>query len=129
MFAWNLPKKAVQASLDTYTEINSWKLPFWFVQERIWSWHYNRYLDSPLKSFIPIEYYGGQYRELFNEDAVYCFLIGLDFRMKNVRAFGNRRVWEARLLDSWRVMDALSTFYKMLLRSKTRVLRKNRMLY
>ena len=125
MFAWNLPKTPVQASLITYSEINGWELPFWFFHKRIWSWDYNCDLDSPLKTFMPIEYYGGHYKDLFNEDAVYCFLIGLDFRMKNVRAFGNRRLWEARLLDSWRVMDALSAFYKMLMRSKTRVLRKN----
>ena len=124
-FAWNMPKEDVQRSLCTYIEIKEWKLPFWFFHNRIWSWHYNRYLDNPLDKFEPIEYYGGRFRELFNDDAVYCFLIGLDFRMKNVRMFGPRRLWEARLLNSWRVMDALSTFYKMLMRSKTRVLRQN----
>ena len=73
MFAWNLPKKPVQASLITYSEIKEWELPFWFFHDRIWSWHYNCYLDSPLKSFMPIEYYGGRYKELFNEDACTVF--------------------------------------------------------
>ena len=125
MFAFNMPKEAVQASLDTVLEVKSWNLPFWFLNQRIWSWHYRSYLDSPMKSFIPIEYYGGKYKDLFNVDVIYCFLLGLDFRMKNVRAFGSRQLWEARILDSWRSIDSLSCFYKMLLRSKTRVLRKN----
>ena len=68
---------------------------------------------------------GGKFRDIFNDDSVYCFLIALDFRMKNVRAFGSRRLWELRLLDSWRAMDSLAAFYKMIMRSKTRVLRKN----
>ena len=123
MFAWNLPKDQVQHSLRVYMEIETWKLPFWFFNK--WSWHYNRYLNNPLKTFMPIEYYGGKYRELFNEDAVYCFFLGLDFRMKNVRLFGNRRLWEMRILESWRVMDSVASFYRMLMRSKTRVLRKN----
>ncbi len=125
MFAFNLPKEPVQASLSTVLEVKSWNMPFWFLNERIWSWHYRRYLDSPVKAFIPIEYYGGEYKCLFNLDVIYCFLLGLDFRMKNVRAFGSRQLWEGRILDSWRSMDSLSCFYKMLLRSKTRVLRKN----
>lgn len=125
MFAWNLPKMQVHVSLNTYLEIKKWNLPFWFLQKRIWSWHYNRYLKNPLETFMPIEYYGGKFRDIFNDDSVYCFLIALDFRMKNVRAFGSRRLWELRLLDSWRAMDSLAAFYKMIMRSKTRVLRKN----
>ena len=125
MFAFNLPKVSVKVSLDAVLEIKGWNLPFWFLNERIWSWHYRRYLLSPLKQFIPIEYYGGRFKEIFDIDAIYCFLLGLDFRMKNVRSFGSRQMWEARILDSWRTLDALSTFYKMLLRSKTRVLRKS----
>ena len=125
MFAFNLPKPAVQTSLKTLLEVGQWDLPFWFLNQRIWSWHYRCYLDTPLKCFIPIEYYGGDFNTLFNTDAVYCFLLGLDFRMKNVRAFGSRRLWEARMLESYKAMDAVSSFYKMLLRSKTRVLRKN----
>jgi len=125
MFAFNLPKEAVRASLDTVLRVKRWKLPFWFLNPRIWSWHYHAYLDNPMNTFMPIEYYGAKYKCLFNVDAIYCFLLGLDFRMKNVRVFGSRQLWEARILDSWRSIDALSCFYKMLLRSKTRVLRKN----
>jgi|AP95_1055475.scaffolds.fasta_scaffold203397_1 hypothetical protein len=125
MFAWNLPKDQVSDSLGVYLEIESWKLPFWFFNKRMWSWHYSRYFDNPLKSFMPIEYFGGKYREVFNVDAVYCFLIGLDFRMKNVRLFGSRALWEMRILETWRVMDSVADFYKMLMRSQTRVLRKN----
>jgi len=125
MFAYNLPKEQVHMSLNTMLEVNSWNLPFWFLNERIWSWHYHCYMESPLKSFFPIEYFGGQYKKLFNVDTIYSFLIGLDFRMKNVRSFGSRQLWEARMLQSWRIMDSLSCFYKMLLHSRKRVLRKN----
>ena len=125
MFAFNMPKEPVQESLNTILEVKQWGLPFWFLNDRIWSWHYRCYLDTPIKSFIPMQYYGGDFRDLFNLDVIYCFLLGLDFRMKNVRKFGSRQLWEARILDSWRCLDALSSFYKMLLRTKTRVLRKN----
>ena len=123
LFCFNLPKADVLKGVDMILDIKSMGLPFFFFRDKVWSWEYARFLPNPLKVYMPIEYYGGRYKELFNEDAVYCFLIGLDFRMKNVRSFGNRRLWEARLLDSWRVMDALAAFYKMLMRSKTRVLR------
>jgi len=124
MFAFNLPKSAVQGSLHTVMEISRWNLPFFFFREKIWSWHWKEFLPSPLKVFTPIEYYGGSFRELFDDDAIYCFLLGLDFRMRNVRKFGNRRVWEDRILTSWRVMDSLAAYYWMIMRSKTRVLRK-----
>ena len=125
MFAWNMPKKLIQPSLDIFVEINNWRIPFWFLRKRVWSWHYRSYMKTPLKEFLPIEYFGGEYKQLFNEDAVYCLLIGLDFRLKNVRKFGNRKKWETRILQSWRVMESLSSFYKMLLHSKRGVLRKN----
>jgi len=125
MFAFNMPKKAVQGSLNTFLEIKRWKLPFFFYRDKIWSWHWKTFLPSPLKKFMPIEYYGGSFREIFDDDAVYCFLLGLDFRMRNVRQFGNRHAWENRMLASWRVMDSLAAYYWMLMRSKTRVLRKH----
>ena len=112
MFAFNMPKESVQVSLSTFLEVQSWNLPFWFLNDRIWSWHYRCYLKSPLTSFFPMEYYGGDFRDIFNLDVIYCFLLGLDFRMKNVRSFGSRQLWEARILDSWRSLDALSSFYK-----------------
>jgi len=125
MFAWNIPKKQIQPSLDIYAEINTWRLPFWFLHKRVWSWHYRNYMNTPLKEFSPIEYFSGEYRQLFNQNAVYSLLIGLDFRLKNVRLFGNRTRWETRILQDWRVMESLSSFYKMLLHSKRRVLRKS----
>ena len=126
MFAYNLPKTAVQYNLQTLLEINSWQLPFFFFRTKIWSWHWKTFLPNPCKEFMPIEYYCGTFRAIFDEDAVYCFLLGLDFRMRNVRAFGNRAQWERRILQSWRHMDSLANFYWMVMRSKTRVLRKTR---
>ena len=125
MFAFNVPKKAVLCSLNTFLEVKRWKLPFFFFRDQIWSWHWKCFLPNPLEVFMPIEYYGGSIREIFDEDALYCFLLGLDFRMRNVRKFGNRHRWEDRVLSSWRVMDSLATYYWMLMRSKTRVLRKH----
>ena len=125
MFAFNLPKHDVQCSLNTFLEIREWELPFFFFRDQIWSWHCKEFLPSPLKVFLPIEYYGGSFREIFDADSVYCFLLALDFRMRNVRKFGNRQRWENRILLSWRVMDSLASYYWMLMRSKTRVLRRS----
>ena len=125
MFAFNLPKAAVLSSLHTILEISKWKLPFWFVNRWIWSWHYRTYLLNPLISFMPIEYFDGVYHDIFDLDVIYSFLLSLDFRRKNVRAFGSRKLWETRILVSWRTMESLSYYYRMLLRSETKVLRKN----
>ena len=124
MFAFNLPKIDVQGSLRTVLEIKRMKLPFFFLRDKIWSWHYAKFLVNPLVRFMPIEYYNGTFRELFDDDAMYCFLFGLDFRMRNVRKFGNRQAWESRILQSWRVVKSLALYFKMIMRSETRVLRK-----
>ena len=124
MFAFNLPKSDVQGSLRTVLEIKRMKLPFFFLRDKIWSWHYAKFLVNPLVRFMPIEYFNGTFRELFDDDAMYCFLFGLDFRMRNVRKFGNRQAWENRILQSWRVVKSLALYFKMILRSETRVLRK-----
>ena len=125
MFAFNVPKTDVLWSVREMIEIKKWNLPFWFLNRRIWSWHYRTYLTSPLISFLPIEYFGGNYKDIFDLDVIYSFLLSLDFRRKNVRAFGSRKLWETRILVSWRTIESLSYYYKMLLRSKTKVLRKN----
>ena len=74
MFAFNMPKEPVEKGLNTVLEVKSWNLPFWFLNNRIWSWHYRSYIDSPTKAFMPIEYFGGDYKDLFNIDVIYCFL-------------------------------------------------------
>jgi hypothetical protein len=124
-FAFGVPESAVRCDLDTILRIKSWDLPFWFLAHRVWSWRYRRYLLSPLKSYLPITFFGAQYKELFNIDTVWSFLCALDFRMKNVHAFGSRALWQSRITESWEIMDSLASFYKMLLRSKSRVLRKS----
>ena len=124
MFAFNLPKDAVQTSLQTVLEIKRMQLPFFFLRDKIWSWHFTKFLVNPLVRFMPIEYFNGTFRELFDDDALYCFLFGLDFRMRNVRKFGNRQSWESRILQSWRVVESLGLYFRMIMRSETRVLRK-----
>ena len=124
-FAFGMPESAVRRDLDTILMIKSWDLPFWFLERRVWSWRDRTFLPSPLTRYMPIVFFGGQFRELFNIDTIWSFLLALDFRRKNVRAFGSRAVWQARLSQSWEIMDTLSCFYKMLLHSKTHVLRKH----
>ena len=124
MFAWNLPKKPVQASLITYSEIKEWELPFWFFHDRIWSWHYNQFLPNPVFSFMPIEYYNGRFCELFDDDAMFCLLLGLDFRRKNVRMFGSRQAWLDRVVTSWRCVEPLAAYFRMLLRTRSPIMKK-----
>ena len=124
-FAYDEHKWVIKRELETLLEIKSWRLPFWFIEPVIWSWHYRRYVTTPLISYVPMKYCGHKYRDLFDLDVIHSFLLALDFRVKNVRCFGSRELWQTRILESWRCLDSLSSFYKMLLRSKTRVLRMN----
>ena len=123
-FAYSLSTDTIKADLETILMIKRWKLPFWFTEEKVWSWKYRKYLPSPLNVYTPIIYFGGTYQELFNIDTVWSFLEGLDFRIKEVRAFGSRRLWQSRLTHSWRTYDALSSFYKYLLKTNMRVLKE-----
>ena len=118
-FAYDEHKWVIKSELETLLEIKSWRLPFWFLDSMVWS------CTSPLISYVPMKYCGHSYRVLFDLDVIHSFLLALDFRMKNVRCFGSRELWQTRILESWRCLDSLSSFYKMLLRSKTRVLRMN----
>ena len=78
-FAFGVPESAVRCDLDTILRIKSWDLPFWFLERRVWSWRYRRYLVTPLKSYLPITFFGARYKELFNIDTVWSFLCALDF--------------------------------------------------
>lgn len=122
-YAFNVPKQAFLDSLDIILSIVDMKLPFFFFRPRIWSWHYSRFLPNPCFSFMPIEYYNGLYSELFDDDALYCLLLSLDFRRKNVRLFGSRQRWLSRILNSWRAIEPFAAFYKMLMRSKTTIMK------
>ena len=124
LFAFNMGKEETLCSLRTIWEIQQMKLPFFFFRTKIWSWHYKTFLENPCSCFMPIEYFNGRYNDIFDEDALYCFLLGLDFRRRNVKLFGSRRFWEKKLVKSWRSVEALSAYYKMLCRSKTKVFRK-----
>ena len=123
-FAFNLPKDDVLDSLDVILGIIDMDLPFFFFRESIWSWHYAKFLPNPIFSFMPINYYGGAYGDLFDEDAMCCLLLGLDFRRKNVRMFGSRQRWLDRIIRCWRCVEPLAAFFKMLLRSKTPIMKQ-----
>ena len=122
-FAFNLPKDDVLESLYVVLGIIDMDLPFFFMRESIWSWHYARFLPNPVYSFMPIHYYNGTYAELFDEDALCCLLLGLDFRRRNVKMFGSRQRWLDRIVTCWRSVEPLSAFFKMLLRSKTPIMK------
>ena len=122
-FAFNVPEAELAEDINTLVVINSWGLPFWFLERAVWSWKMKRYVQTPLKTYTPIRLFGNNYQELFNVDVVWSFLEGLDFRIKKVRSYGSRTVWKTRICN-WRAFDALGSFYKMLLRVKGRVLKK-----
>ena len=124
LFAYNMPKPAIARSLSTMISINEMELPLFFFREKIWSWHFHCFLPNPVYEFMPIEYYNGLYNELFDCDAMYCLLLGLDFRRKNVRLFGAREEWLHRILNCWRVVEPFAAFYKMLMRSGGPLMKK-----
>ena len=124
MYAYNLPKVDVLRSLDIIMDIKDMQLPFFFFKQKIWSWHYKTFLPNPVFSFMPIEYYSGRYCDLFDDDAMYCLLIGLDFRRRNVKLFGSRDRWMNRICTSWRAVEPLAAYYKMLLRTKQKIMKK-----
>jgi hypothetical protein len=122
-YAFNLPKVQVLDSLNIILSIREMNLPFFFFRPKIWSWEFAKFLPNPVFSFMPIEYYNGLYSELFDDDALYCLLLGLDFRRKNVRMFGTREQWLNRIVSSWRSIEPFAAYYKMLLRSRTPIMK------
>ena len=123
-FAFNLPKPVIMKSLQVFLDILDMELPFFFFREKIWSWHYNRFLPNPVFVYMPIEYYNGRYCELFDDDAMFCLLLGLDFRRKNVRMFGSRQAWLDRVVTSWRCVEPLAAYFRMLLRTRSPIMKK-----
>ena len=117
-------KTDVLESLNVILSIIDMDLPFFFFRESIWSWHYNKFLPNPVFSFMPIHYYNGIYSELFDDDALCCLLLGLDFRRRNVRMFGSRQRWLDRIIQCWRCVEPFAAYFKMLLRSKTPIMKQ-----
>ena len=125
LFCFNLPLKAVKTGVNRILEIKNMGLPFFFFRDKIWSWECKRFLPSPLKVWLPIQYFGGMYRDLFDDECMFYLLLCLDFRRRTVRMFGNRETWMGRFSDSWRSLEPFSAYYKMLLRSKDPILKQN----
>ena len=123
LFCFNLPLSAVRNGVDMILDIKDMSLPFFFFREKIWSWEYSRFLPSPTKEWMPIEYFGGFYRDLFDDDSLYYLLLCLDFRRRSVRMFGGRQQWLDRFSHSWRSFEPFAAFYKMLLRTNQTVLK------
>ena len=123
-YAFNLPKTQVLDSLNIIMSIREMHLPFFFFRESIWSWHYARFLPNPVYSFMPIHYYNGVYCGVVDDDALCCLLLGLDFRRRNVKMFGSRQRWLDRIITCWRCVEPFAAFFKMLLRSKTPIMKQ-----
>ena len=123
-FAYNMPRDDVLRSLETILSIINMELPFFFFREKIWSWHYNEFLTNPVRTFLPIEYYNGRYCELFDDDAMFCLLLGLDFRRRSVKMFGSRQRWLDRIMRSWKCVEPFGAYYKMLLRSQGPIMKQ-----
>ena len=125
-FAYNMRRTDVLDSLEQILDIKDLQLPFFFFRDRIWSWHYASFLPNPVEQFLPIDYFGGSYSDIFDTDAFWSLLIGLDFRRKKVKCFGSRLRWLDRMLCSWEMVVPFSSFFKMLLRSKTPIMKVRR---
>ena len=123
-FAFDMPKQVVLDSLSIILSIIDMDLPFFFFRKRIWSWRYATFLPNPVFSFLPIQYYSGRYADLFDDDALYCLLLGLDFRRRNVRMFGSRQKWLDRIVTSWRSVEPLAAYYKMLIRTRGPIMKQ-----
>jgi len=129
LFCFNLPLKAVRDGVNKILEIKDMDLPFFFFRDKIWSWEDKCFYPSPTKVWMPIEYFGGMYRDLFDEDRMFYLLLSLDFRRRTVRMFGNREAWLNRFSTSWRSLEPFAAYYKMLLRTKDNVLKQNSTLH
>ena len=123
-YAFNMQRAPILRSLHTILDIVEMTLPFFFFREKIWSWHCKHFLPNPVFDFMPIEYYNGRYNELFDDDAMFMLLLGLDFRRRNVRMFGSRQKWLHRIVTSWRCVEPLAAYYRMLMRSRGPIMKK-----
>ena len=124
LFAYGVPLKAVKRSLRLYSDIENMSLPFFFYRNNVWDWETRKFLLNPMVSFEPIEAFGGIVGNLFDEDAMYCFLLGLDFRKRIVRMFGTRERWLHRLSTNWCAVEPFAAYYRMIMRSSENVMKK-----
>ena len=125
-FAYNMHYDHVLESVNTILDIKAMDVPFFFFRDKVWSWTFKKYCRNPIYTYLPVELIGGSYSDLFDEDSMFCLLLGLDFRRRNVRLLGSRRDWLNRIYASWRAVEPLAAFYKMLLRCNTPIMKKNR---
>ena len=61
-FAFNVPEAELAEDINTLVVINSWGLPFWFLERAVWSWKMKRYVQTPLKTYTPIRLFGNNYQ-------------------------------------------------------------------
>ena len=129
MYAYDCDMRAVQRSLRLYADLKTMRLPFFFYREKIWDWSTRRFLASPMIVFEPIDRWDGIVNELFDQDAMYSFLLGLDFRKRKVRTFGTRERWLHRLSTNWCVVEPFAAYYRMIMRSPENVMKKREHLH
>ena len=111
---WDITARQLQNNLQTCTEICDWKLHTVFLKQKVYCRRTRRYMDSPLRVFRPISWFGNSWRTLFDWNVVNEFLHRLDFRKRVVKKMGSRMEW-VLLISNWRNLLLLDTFFKILL--------------
>ena len=105
-FAWGTGSYKSYLMAAVACEVNTWDIPEVFIKRYAWCWHDMRLHVSPLRVFdaqIPPS-------EWFREDLCYLMLQLLDFRRRNVKLHGMRRI-----KSDWTTILSFSGFYLELL--------------
>ena len=107
LFAWKLPFEKVDRQLSAVLTIKDAKLPNMFFSRLLWNWRERRNIVNPVIVFCPVE----DMSSIFNKYILLELLWCLDFRKRNVRAFGNRDFWRNSFCDHWQNIVTFGIFY------------------
>ena len=117
LFAWKLPFEKVDRQLSAVLTIKDAKLPNMFFSRLLWNWRERRNMVNPVLVFCPVE----DMSSIFNKFILLELLWCLDFRKRNVRAFGNRDFWRNSFGDHWQNIVTFGMFYNGLRASKRNI--------
>lgn len=128
-YAYKCTAKTLREDINTVVMIKSWNMPQSFFKARVrcepsdFLCVYSRYVDNPVKHFIPSHLFGG-WHEVFDWPNIYFLLLQFDFRLRIVRSFGiDRDLWYRKMTRDWRQLEMLSIFFKTCHRSNTKILK------
>ena len=80
--------------------------------------------DKPCPDVFADRILQRQVLRVFDDDAMFCLLLGLDFRRRSVKMFGSRQRWLDRIMRSWKCVEPFGAYYKMLLRSQGPIMKQ-----